>query len=235
MIETNFFSLFLDMMNTSQLRVIITGASGMVGEGVLHECLQHPQVASVLVVGRKPCGTTHPKLTEIIHTNLLELAPIESQLVGYDACFFCAGVSSVGMSEADYTAVTYTLTMSFATTLAKLSPALTFCYVSGAATDSTEQGRTMWARVKGKTENDLFKLPFKAAYAFRPGYMHPTKGLKNTLSYYKYLSWLYPALRLVFSGSVSTLAELGRAMIHVALRGSDKRILEVKDIVAMAK
>jgi hypothetical protein len=221
-------------MNTS-IKAIITGATGMVGEGVLHECLLHPQVESVLVINRKPCSVVHPKLKEIIHDNFFDLSSIENQLVGYNACFFCLGVSSVGMKEPEYCKLTYTLTMHVAETLSKLDPAMTFCYISGKSTDSTEKGRMMWARVKGKTENDLFKLPFKEVYAFRPGYMHPTKGLKNTLKSYKYLSWMYPFFRIVFPQSVSTLKELGLAMINAAIYGYDKKILEVKDIVSLSK
>lgn len=208
----------------------------MVGEGVMHECLQHPQIESVLIVNRRPSGFTHPKLTEIIHPDFFDLSAIESQLAGYDACYFCLGVSSVGMNEADYFKMTHTLTLHFAETLSRINPGvMTFCYVSGAATDSSEQGRSMWARVKGKTENDLMKLAFKKAYAFRPGYMQPTPGLKNSLKYYKYISWMYPALRALFPGAVSTLAELGQAMIQVSLHGTDKQVLEVKDIVGLAK
>ena len=217
------------------MNVIITGTTGMVGEGVLHECLQHPKVEAVLVVNRKPCGVVHPKLKEILHADFFDLSAIETQLTGYDACFFCLGVSSVGMSEADYFKMTHTLTLHFAETVSRQNPNMIFTYVSGSATDSTEKGRSMWARVKGKTENDLMKLPFKRAYMFRPGYMQPTLGLKNTLSYYKYISWLYPALRAVFPGAASTLAELGLAMIHVALYGYDKQVLEVKDMVEVAK
>ena len=207
----------------------------MAGEGVLHECLKHPQIDAVLVVNRKPCGVTHPKLIEIIHKNFFDLSSIETQLAGYDACFFCLGVSSVGMSEADYFKMTHTLTLHFAETLSRQNTDMTFGYISGTATDSSEKGRSMWARVKGKTENDLMKLPFKRAYAFRPGYMQPTPGLKNTLSYYKYLSWLYPAFRLLFPNYVSTLSEMGRAMINAALYGYEKQVLEVRDIVALAK
>lgn len=208
----------------------------MVGEGVMHECLQHPQIESVLIVNRRPSGFSHPKLKEILHADFFDLSAIESQLVGYDACYFCLGVSSVGMNEADYFKMTHTLTLHFAETLSRVSPGnMTFCYVSGAATDSSEQGRSMWARVKGKTENDLMKLAFKKAYAFRPGYMQPTPGLKNSLKYYKYISWMYPALRTLFPGAVSTLAELGQAMIQVTLHGAEKQILEVKDIVGLAK
>ena len=218
-----------------KLHVIITGVTGMVGEGVLLEALLHPNVERVLVVVRKLSGVKHPKLKEIVHGDFYDLTAIESQLAGYNACFFCLGVSSVGMSEEKYRHVTYDLTMNFARTLSKLNPDMTFCYVSGKSTDSTEHGRLMWARVKGKTENDLMKLPFRQVYAFRPGYLHPTEGMKNTIRYYKYFAWLYPVLRSVFPSSVSTLKELGLAMIHVSTRGYDKRIMEVKDIVAAAQ
>jgi uncharacterized protein YbjT (DUF2867 family) len=218
-----------------KLSVIITGATGMVGEGVLHEALQHPDIERVLVINRKPCGVSHPKLTEIIHKDFLDLSSIEASLSGYNACFFCLGVSSVGIKEDEYRRLTYDLTMNFASTLARLNPSMTFCYVSGKGTDSTEKGRLMWARVKGKTENDLMKLPFKAVYNFRPGYMHPTKGLKNTLSGYKYISWLYPVLKVLTPNSASTLKEMGDAMINTALRGYPKPILEVSDIKKAAK
>ncbi len=207
----------------------------MVGEGVLHECLNSADVEQVLIINRKPSGISHPKLKEIIHSNFIDFSAIESQLSGYNACYFCLGVSSIGMKEQQYTQMTYELTMKVATTLSKLNSGMTFCYVSGAATDSTEKGKSMWARVKGKTENDLMKLPFKKAYMFRPGYMHPTLGLKNTLKYYKYLSWLYPFLKPFMSKFMSTLAELGQAMINVTLKGYDKNILEVVDIVKVAR
>jgi uncharacterized protein YbjT (DUF2867 family) len=212
------------------IKAIITGATGMVGEGVLHECLQHPQVTEVLVVNRRPCGVVHPKLTEIIHVDFFDLSSIQDRLKGYNACYFCLGVSSVGMKEPEYYKMTYTLTMHVAETLSRLNPEMVFCYVSGGGTDSTEKGRVMWARVKGKTENDLMKLPFKQVFNFRPGYMHPTKGLKNVLTYYKYITWLYPFFRAVLPNFVSTLAELGLAMINVTLFGYEKHILEVKDI-----
>ena len=195
-------------MNSS-IKVIITGATGMVGEGVLHECLHHPAVSSILVINRKPCGVVHSKIKEIIHADFYDLSSIESHLKGYNACFFCLGTSSVGMNEAEYTKVTYTLTMHVAETLCKLNPDMTFCFVSGASTDSTEKGRLMWARVKGKTENDLMKLPFKRVYNFRPGFMQPTPGLKNVLPAYKYFTWLYPVLRPIFPNYMSTLAEIG--------------------------
>jgi uncharacterized protein YbjT (DUF2867 family) len=219
----------------TEIKAIITGATGMVGEGVLSECLQHPQVAAVLVINRKPCGVTHPKLKEIIHKDFFDLSAIEDQLAGYNACYFCLGVSSVGMKEPEYYNLTYTLTLNVAQTLSKLSPDMTFCYVSGASTDSTEEGRSMWARVKGKTENDLMKLPFKQVFAFRPGLMKAAKGAKNTPSFYKYLIWMYPLLRKLFPNFVSTLAEVGQAMINVTLFGYGRKILEVRDIVVAAK
>jgi len=222
------------MSENPKIKAIITGATGMVGEGVLHECLLHPDVEAVLVINRKPGGVTDPKLKEIIHKDFFDISAIEDQLRGYNACFFCLGVSSVGMKEPEYYRLTYTLTLNIATPLSKLDPDMTFCYVSGGGTDSTEKGKSMWARVKGKTENDLMKLPFKQVFAFRPGYMHPTKGLKNVNPYYKYISWMYPFLRVVFPGGVSTLAELGQAMINVVRFGYDKNILEVKDMVALA-
>ena len=218
-----------------KIKAIITGATGMVGEGVLHECLLHPQVEAVLVINRKPCGVSHPKLKEIIHADFFDLSAIQYQLESYDACFFCLGVSSIGMKEPEYYRMTYTLTINVAHTLNKLNPGMTFCYISGSGTDSTEKGRQMWARVKGKTENDLMKLAFKQVFNFRPGFMYPTKGLKNTLPFYKYISWMYPFFRKVFPQYVSTLSELGQAMINAARFGYKKHILEVKDIVELAK
>jgi uncharacterized protein YbjT (DUF2867 family) len=219
----------------TKIRTIVTGATGMVGEGVLIECLQHPQVEAVLVINRKPCGVVHPKLKEIIHKDFFDLSAVEDQLSGYNACYFCLGVSSIGMKEPEYYKLTYTLTLNVAQTLSKLNPDMTFCYVSGASTDSTEKGRSMWARVKGKTENGLMKLPFKQVFNFRPGFMKATEGQKNVLPLYKYISWLYPILRRFFPGTVSTLAEVGQAMINVTLHGYEKQILEVRDIVAVAK
>ena len=220
---------------STKVNAIVTGSTGMVGEGVLHECLLHPDVESVLVINRKPCGVTHPKLTEIIHADFFDLSAIESRLTGYNACFFCLGVSSIGMKEPEYTRVSYTLTMNVARTLSRLNPGMTFCYVSGAGTDGTEKGKIMWARVKGKTENDLAKLPFRAAYAFRPAFMLPTKGLKNTLSFYKYVDWLYPVVHPLFPGSFGTLKDLGLAMINSVIRGSDKKVLNSSDIATLAR
>jgi hypothetical protein len=207
----------------------------MVGEGVLRECLANADVEQVLVVNRKPCGIAHPKLKEIIHRDFYDLTPLKSQLSGYNACYFCLGVSSVGMKEEEYRRVTYDLTLGAATLLSELNPDMVFCYVSGASTDSTEQGKSMWARVKGKTENDLLKLPFRRTYLFRPGYMHPTKGALYTQKYYYAFSWLYPLLRRLFPSRVITLGELGIAMIRTANADYPKSILEVEDIIAIAR
>src|SRR6218665_1249706 len=221
-------------MDTAQkIRAIVTGERGMVGEGVLHECLQHPQVEAVLVINRKACGVTHPKLKEIIHADFFDFSAIEAQLNGYNACYFCLGVSSVGMSKEDYYQKTYVLTMHVAETLSRQNSGMTFCYVSGASTDSAEKG-TGWAAVKGKTENDLMKLPFKKVYNFRPGFMKPTPGLKNVNKLYNYLGWLYPIGRALFPSAFCTLKEVGLAMIHTITKGYPKQILEVKDIVALA-
>ncbi len=216
-----------------KLSIILTGATGMVGEGVLHECLLSPLVENILVVSRKSCGLKHLKLKEVLVNDFFQLDTIEKEFIGYNACFFCLGVSSIGMKEPAYKKLTYDLTLHFATTLKKSNPELTFCYISGASTDSTEKGRSMWARVKGKTENDLMKL-FNKAYMFRPGYMQPTHGLKNTLPYYKYFSWMYPAFRFIFPNFVSTLKELGLAMINTTAMGNQKQILEVNDIVKLS-
>jgi hypothetical protein len=218
-----------------KIKVIVTGATGMVGEGVMHECLMHPDVEKVLVVNRKPCGVIHPKLTELIHADFLNLSAIESSLSGYDACYLCMGVSSVNMKEVNYERLTYALTLHWAKTLSRLNPDMTFCYVSGAGTDSSENGKSMWARVKGKTENHLLKLPFKRAYMFRPALIEPMKGLKNTLSLYRYFGWLLPPIRLFFPNHTIGLRDIGIAMIHAVTRGYPKSVLEVPDIKALAK
>jgi uncharacterized protein YbjT (DUF2867 family) len=218
-----------------KIKAIITGATGMVGEGVLAEALRHPEVEKVLVINRKPCGISDPKLTEILHKDFLDLSPLADQLTGYNACFFCLGVSSVGIKKDVYYTLTYTLTMHMAEILSKQNPEMTFCYVSGAGTDSSEKGKVNWARVKGKTENDLMKLPFKSVYAFRPGLMLPEKGAKNIHGYYLLYRMLYPPLRVLFPGFVSTLKEVAIGMINSVLKGYEKPVLEVKDIIELSK
>ncbi|SEJ63534.1 hypothetical protein SAMN05216327_114206 [Dyadobacter sp. SG02] len=213
-----------------KIKAIVTGTTGMVGEGVLLECLENPDVESVLMINRRPLGMTHPKLKEIVHKDFHDVSPIENQLKGYNACYFCLGVSSVGMKEPEYRRITYDLTMHVAEVLSRQNPDMTFCYVSGASTDSTEKGSLMWARVKGKTENDLRKLPFDQVFAFRPGMMKATKGQKNLPTLYKLLGWLYPVVKAIFPNGASTLTQVGKAMIHVTKYGYDKNILEVEDI-----
>ncbi|HXB93461.1 MAG TPA: hypothetical protein VNU72_14280 [Puia sp.] len=228
------------------IRAIITGATGMVGEGVLHECLLHPEVEAVLVINRKPGGVVHPKLKEIVHKDFFDLSPIRDQLTGYNACYFCLGVSSVGMKADEYYRLTYTLTLQVAELLSQVSPigpgssssvastGMVFCYVSGAGTDSSEKGRSRWARVKGKTENDLSKLPFRQVYNFRPGFIRATPGLSNAHAFYKYIGWLYPIGRALYPAGFCTLRELGLAMIRVTVDGYPNKIIEGKDIIALA-
>ena len=215
-----------------KIKAIITGASGMVGEGVLYECLQNNDVEEILVIGRRSCGYNHPKLREIVHADMYNLSSIEDQLEGYDACFFCLGTSSVGKKEPAFTIVTYDLTMHFATTLSKLNPEMTFCYISGAGTNET--GKLMWQKVKGRTESDLMKLPFRQVYNFRPGIIKSTKGLKHTLPLYKWLSWMLPIIKTIAPQSIVTLKQIGDAMINATTRGYEKKILEVKDIIALS-
>jgi uncharacterized protein YbjT (DUF2867 family) len=220
------------------MKVVIFGASGMVGQGVLRECLLDPEIEQVLSVVRKPTGQSDLKLRELVHTDFVDFSAIESELSGYDACFFCLGVSSAGMTEAEYTRVTYDITLAAARTLVKMSPGMTFEYISGTGTDSSEKGRSMWARVKGKTENALLALPFKAAYMFRPGFIQPLHGIQSKTRVYRVLyavsKPLLPVLKTFFPQQVITTEQLGRAMIAVARRGYPKRVLEMKDINSVA-
>ena len=219
------------------MKVILFGATGMVGQGALRECLLDPDVTEILVIGRSAIGRTHAKIREILHKDLYDLSPIAPQLAGYDACFFCLGVSSVGMSEADYTKITHDLTLAVARVLAQQNPQMVFLYVSGTGTDSTERGKSMWARVKGRTENELLREPFRAAYMLRPAYIQPLHGVKSKTAlysaFYVVLSWLYPILRLVARKYVVTTEDLGRAMIQIAKSGAPKRVLENSDIEAL--
>lgn len=222
----------------NKLNVIITGATGMVGEGVLYECLHHPEVEKVLVITRSSSGYSHPKLTEIIHSDFSDISSLSDRIAVYNACYFCLGVTALGKSEAEYTRLTYTLTLNFAATLALLNPEMTFCYISGAGTDSTEKGRTMWARVKGKAENDLMKLPFKQVYNFRPGGIEPFLPLKPSQTYYKtykYLGWLFSLMKVITPNMVITLKDLAAAMINASLIGYPKNVLEMRDMKALAK
>ncbi|MFB4271811.1 epimerase [Nonomuraea sp. GTA35] len=216
------------------MRVILFGATGMIGRGVLRECLLDDRVTAVLAVGRASTGVTHGKLREILHDDLLEPAPVEGELGGYDACFFCLGVSSAGMRERDYRRITYDFTLSVGETLARLSPGSTFVYVSGAGADA--RGRAMWARVKGETENALLALPLEA-YMFRPGYVQPMHGVRSRTRLYQaaYVITrpLFPVLRRLVGGGVTTTEQVGRAMIAVAERGAAKRILGPADINAL--
>lgn len=218
-----------------KIKAIITGSTGMVGEGVLYECLNHSDVESVLVINRRPCGIQHPKLKEIIHLDFSDFSGIENKLSGYNAAFLCMGVSSVGMKEDKFKFLTYDLTMALAKPVAKLNPEITMTYISGVGTDSAEKGKIMWARVKGKTENDIINLPIKAGFAFRPGLITPTKGLKNTYTAYKVMKPLLPVFRFLFPKYVCSLREVGLAMINVVLKGYDKKVLEIKDIVKLGK
>jgi uncharacterized protein YbjT (DUF2867 family) len=216
------------------MKVILFGATGMVGQGVLRECLADPGIESVLVVGRSATGQRHAKLREIIHDNFVDYSAIELQLTGYDACFFCLGVSSIGMSEERYRHLTYDITMAAATTLARLNPGMVFTYVSGRGTDSSERGSLMWARIKGKTENDLLKLPFKAAYMFRPAGIQPLHGVRSKTGWvqaiYVATSPLLTLLTRVAPQYMTTSEQLGRAMIKVARDGYPKPLLESEDI-----
>ena len=216
------------------LRVVLFGATGMVGQGVLRECLADPDVERVLVVGRTTLGVRHEKLEEVLHRDFFDFSALEAKLAGWDACFFCLGVSSAGKSEAEYRRLTHDIALSAAGTFVGLNPSMTFVYVSGAGTDSSERGRSMWARVKGKTENDLSKLPFQAVFLFRPAIILPGRGIRSKTGWYRILYALLrplsPLLYALLPGSVTTTEEVGRAMLEVARRGAPKRILESRDI-----
>lgn len=216
------------------MNVVLFGATGMVGQGILRECLLDPGIQQILSIVRTPSGQQHPKLRELVLADFFDYSPIEPQLTGFDACFFALGVSSAGMDEAKYKHLTYDLTLAAATTLARLNPQMTFLYISGAGTDSTERGRTMWARVKGKTENDLLKLPFRAAYMFRPGVIQPLHGIRSKTrlyqTFYTVFNPVLPLLKSAFPQYITTTEQLGRAMLTVARNGYPKSILESKDI-----
>jgi len=215
------------------MRIIISGSTGMVGEGILLECLDLSQVTEILSVSRRPTGIEHPKLTEYIVEDFLSITENDERLKGYDACFFCAGVSSVGMKEEDYRRITYDTTLHFAKAL-NPNPKTSFVYVSGGGTDSTEKGHMAWARIKGKTENDLMKLPFKQAFGYRIGFIIPSPGQKRVLSYYKYFAWLVPVIKLAFPNMISTMNQVARSMVYAAQHGYPKNVIYVRDIKDMA-
>jgi uncharacterized protein YbjT (DUF2867 family) len=216
------------------MKVLLFGATGMIGQGVLRECLLDPQVTEVLSVGRSLSGQAHPKLREILHQDFFDFSAIEGDLSGLDACFFCLGVTSAGLTEEVYHRLTHDLTLAAARTLSGLNPGMTFIYVSGAGTDSTERGRVMWARVKGQTENALLRLPFKAVYLFRPGLIQPLHGITSSTRLYRVLyralGPVLPLLKAVWPDSLTTTEQLGKAMIHTALQGAPKSVLETRDI-----
>lgn len=214
------------------MKVIITGATGMVGEGVLIECLENKQVIEILSLSRKSCGMTHPKLKECLIPDFMNIEQYAMELSGYDACFYCAGVSSIGMDEEKFAKITYDTTLHVAKTLSQLNPDMVFTFVTGQGTDSTEHGKIMWARVKGKTENALMQLPFKGQYNFRPGFMKHFKEQKNVKTILKVVSWFFPIL---FPKQSLTLQEVGRAMIQVVNKGYTKNVLEIQDIKKLGK
>jgi uncharacterized protein YbjT (DUF2867 family) len=219
------------------MKVLLFGATGMIGQGVLRECLLDPQVSEILSVGRRLSSQAHSKLREILHQDFFDFSAIEGNLSGLDACFFCLGVSSAGLTEEAYRRVTHDLTLAVARTLSRLNPGMTFSYVSGAGTDSTERGRVMWARVKGQTENALLRLPFKAVYLFRPGLIQPLHGITSSTRLYRILYRVLgpflPLLKAVSPDSLTTTEQLGKAMIQAAMRGAPKAVLETRDIKAV--
>jgi uncharacterized protein YbjT (DUF2867 family) len=215
------------------MKVIITGTTGMIGEGVLLECLNQPQITEVLSVSRRPTGILHPKLKEYIVADFLSLKDDDEKLKGYDACFYCAGVSSVGLSEAEYRLISYDTTLHFARCL-NPNPKMSFIYVSGGGTDSTEKGSMAWARIKGKTENDLMKLPFKQAFGYRIGFVIAAEGQKRVLKSYKYVTWLFPLVKLVLPNIISTMNQVAMSMIYASQNGYKQNVIYVKDIKVMA-
>ena len=216
------------------MKVLLFGATGMIGQGVLRECLLDPRVTEVLVIGRGPCGQVHPKLRELIHSDFFDYSAIEGELTGLDACCFCLGVTSAGLDESAYSRMTHDLTLAAATVLARLNPAMTFCYISGAGADSSEQGRIMWARVKGRIENALLRLPFKAVHVFRPGAIQPLHGIRSRTALYRALYAILgpflPLLKALSPDSLTTTEQLGKAMLQAGLVGAPKAILEMPDI-----
>lgn len=219
-------------------KVIIFGSTGMIGHAVLIECLEDVRISDILLVNRKTCGIQHNKIKEVLHNDFYNFNPIASQFAGYDACLFCLGISSVGLSEGDYHKITYELGIAAADALLRINKSLSICYISGAGTDSTEKGRTMWARVKGKLENKLLAMPFKGAYMFRPGYIQPLKGIKSKTNLYQFFYVIFKPLYFLlkpFKSLVTDSVTLSKAMINAGLMGYSKNILEVRDINELGK
>ena len=220
------------------LKIIITGATGMIGKGVLLECLDHPDISEVLVIGRNPVGIQHARLKEWIHPDFNDFSILKNKLNGYDACFYCLGISSAGMKENEYNNITYSYTLSLAKTLIEINPGMTFNYVSGEGTDSSEKGRMMWARIKGKTENELTRLGFKQAFMFRPGLIIPKRGIRSrTRSYrffYDYFMWLIKIIKTIAPKAVVDTSQIGLAMINSVLKGYSAIVLKPADIISLA-
>ncbi len=221
------------------MKVLLFGATGMIGQGVLRECLRDPRVDEVRSIVRSPSGTAHPKLTEILHQDFLDYRAIEGRLAGLDACFWCLGVSSAGMGEAEYRRITLDMTLAAAETLVRLNPTMTFCYISGAGADSTGKGRIMWARVKGQIENALLRLPFKAVYLFRPGFIQPLHGITSRTPLYRWiyqvLGPLFPLIKALFPTGVITTQQLGQAMIQACAEGAPHTVLEMRDLTSWGR
>lgn len=221
------------------MKIIVTGSSGMLGKGVLLECLDHKDVTQVLSVGRKSLGINHPKLKELVHADFSEFESVKTKLTGYDACYHCMGVSAAGMNENEYTKFTYDYTLALAKVLVSVNPQMTMTYVSGVGTDSSEKGRSMWARVKGKTENDIIALGFKQAFAFRPGGIIPLRGIQPSSKLYRFLianlGWLLKLIKMAAPNSVVNTTEIGLAMINATQKGYSKNIIEPKDILILAE
>ena len=219
------------------MKAILFGATGMVGQSVLRECLLDADVEQVICIGRSSTAQRHAKLRNLVLPDLFHLAPIEGELKGFDACFFCLGVTSAGMTEENYRHITLDLTVSVAQTLARLNPAMTFVFVSGAGADSTEKGRVMWARVKGAAENAVFRMNFKAAYAVRPAVILPENGIRSRTrlyqTFYTLCRPLYPVVRILFPGYVTTTGTLGRAMLRLAREGAPQRVIESRDLAGL--
>jgi uncharacterized protein YbjT (DUF2867 family) len=221
------------------VNVLIFGATGMVGQGVLRECLQAPDVQLVQTIGRTPTGQQHPKLRELVHAEMWHYEGVEAELANFDACFFCIGVTSSGMGEKEYTHLTYDMTLAAAETLARIKPAMVFIYVSGAGADSSGTSKIMWERVRGKTENALLRLPFRGVYIFRPGMIQPMDGIQSKTAayriFYSLTKPLLPLLRKALPKYVLSTRQVGQAMLAVVRGGARRRVLESVDISAIVK